>query len=282
MKTLRGVAVATVTAALAAAVTTGCSVSFNTKTHRETRTHTLTGTFPELRVHGDTGKLEVVGTDTPRVKVVEYLSWSNPNNKPRTSRNVADGTLTLKTQCSRTVIGYNACGAGYRVEIPRATKVDLRTDSGSLRVDGLTGSVMRLHTDSGSIKAENVRTGTLSATAGSGKVKVSGRADSAELHSDSGAVEADGLQTKRVLVRASSGGVRLTLTTVPDSVDVDNDSGAVNLRLPATDKGYAFVLRTDSGARDISPGLRQDNASPHRVRISNDSGAINISPSPES
>ncbi|MFC5744102.1 DUF4097 family beta strand repeat-containing protein [Actinomadura rugatobispora] len=274
-------AVATVAAALAAAVTGGCSVSFNTKTHRETRSHTLTGTFPELRVHGDSGRLEVVGTDSPRVKVVEYLSWSNPNNKPRTVRAVRDGTLTLETKCSRTVIGYNACGAGYRVEVPRSTTVDLRTDSGSLRVDGLTGSVMKLHSDSGSVNAENVRADSLSATANSGKVKVSGRADSAELRSDSGAIEADGLQAKRVTARANSGGVRLHLASVPDSVDIDNDSGSVKVLLPTVDKGYAFILRTDSGARNISPALRQDSSSPHRVRISNDSGAINISPAPE-
>mgnify|MGYP001470472543 CR=1 FL=1 len=274
MRTLRGVAVAAAAVA-AATVTSGCNVTFSAETHRETRSHTLSATFTKLRVSAD-DKVEVVGTDTPRVRIVEYLSWSNPNNKPRTTRTLRDGTLTLETKCSRVVIGFNGCGAGYRVEVPRATAVDLEAEDASVRVSGLTGDSMRLHSDSGSVIAENIRTKALTVSVNSGGLKVSGHAERAVLRSDSGSVQADGLAGRYVKVRANSGSVRVGLTTVPDNVDIDNDSGSVRLTLPVVDRGYAFTLRTDSGGRTIAPALRRNDASPHRVKVTNDSGAIDI------
>ncbi|GAA2422739.1 hypothetical protein GCM10010191_38200 [Actinomadura vinacea] len=277
MKTQRRVAVGIAAAALVALGTTGCNVSFNTETQRETRTHTVKGTFPTFKVNGDGGKLEVVGTDSPDIKIVEYLRWSNSSNKPRTERIVKDGTLTLKSNCNRTVIGHNACGAGYRVEVPRATAVDLNTDSGDLRVSGLTGKSMNLNSDAGSITAEGVRTGALTATANSGSIKITGRADLARIVADAGSIDADGLHTSQITARGNSGAVKLRLTAAPDSVAVTNDSGAIKVELPDVAEGYAFDLKTDSGARDIF-GLRQDSRSKHRVTISNDSGPISVTP----
>lgn len=280
MKTLRGVGTATAAAALAVTAAAGCSVTFNPRTHHETRSHTIAGTFPSLRVDGNDGRVEVVGTDSPEIKVVEYLSWSNPNNKPKTERITRDGTLTLKDKCGRAVIGYNGCGVGYRVEIPRATQVDLRTDAGELRVSGLTGNSVRLRGDTGVITVAGVRTRSLTVSSDSGRIEVDGQADTADLHSDSGEIAAAGLRTSRLTAGSGSGLVRLTLTAVPVGVDVRSASGAVQVRLPEHPRGYAFTLTSDAGARKISPALRQDSASPHRVRIGTDSGSIDVAPAP--
>jgi hypothetical protein len=276
VKTLKGLAVTAGAATLAAMALTGCGIEFNPGTHRETKSYEIPGDYPSFKIHGNSGKLEVIGTDRPGIRVQERLRWSNKKNKPKTERSVENGTLRLSTDCAHTVIGYTACGADYRVEVPKATKVSLDADSGAVTVRGLTGDSLRLTSDSGSIKAAGIRTKTLVATSESGRIVMDGQADSATLRADSGAIDADALNSKAVIVHAESGRIRLGLTTVPDSVDASLDSGKVELTLPAVAEGYAMSLSSDSGEQHIAPGLRDNSASPHRVQVRTESGAIRI------
>ncbi|MFD0850842.1 DUF4097 family beta strand repeat-containing protein, partial [Actinomadura adrarensis] len=115
------------------------------------------------------------------------MSWSNEKNKPKTNRTVRDGTLHLSHKCAHTVIGYSACGAAYRVEVPRTTAISVHTDSGRLDVSGITGKSVRLSTDSGRVDASDIRTGDLYVQSDSGRIDVDGSADTATLRAESGA-----------------------------------------------------------------------------------------------
>ncbi|MEW2355850.1 DUF4097 family beta strand repeat-containing protein [Spirillospora sp. NPDC029432] len=279
MKSLtRSVGVLTGVAALTAtSVLAGCEVSFFGSTKHETRSYDVPGAFTGLDVKGDSGRIEVVGTGTRTVRIEERMSWSNSRNKPRTKREVKGGMLTLRTACARQVIGVNGCQISYRIEVPKATMADLHADSGALSVSGLTGDSLRLSADSGMIEAEDVQTKRLTVEADSGKIRIAGRADVADLSNDSGLIEADGLRTGRLTARASSGKVDITLLEAPTSVHVENDSGAVKLRVPG-DKAYAITVRTDSGAQRVADSLRRDNGSPHRLNLSSDSGLVSVGP----
>jgi hypothetical protein len=255
----------------------GCEVSFSNSESRETRAYDVPGSFTALKVDGDHGRVEVVGTDSGTVRVEERRSWTNAKNKPRTERTTENGMLSLKTRCAHQVIGFGdrGCEVSYRIEVPEATMADVHSDSGSLSVSGLTGDTLRLEADSGSISAEQVRTKRLSVHADSGKVRISGQADSAELSADSGLIDVDGLRSDRVKVRASSGLVKLNLLKAPSSLDVNNDSGAIKVWLPQ-EQAYAIDLSSDSGSQRVSPSLRRDSASPHRVKLNSDAGSITV------
>ncbi|GAA3947931.1 hypothetical protein GCM10023085_32670 [Actinomadura viridis] len=277
MKTLRGVAVVTGAVALAATAMTGCAVSFDTGSHKETRSYDVPGSFTALKVTGDSSRLEVTGTDTRVIKVQETRTWSSEKNKPRTRRTTEGGTLALRFTCAQQIIGYSRCEIAYRIEVPRAMAVDLRTDSGALVATGLNGDSVRLSTDSGPLTARRLHTKALSASSDAGQIRIDGQAGTARLSTDSGGVEAEGLRAGQVVARSSAGAVRLGLAGPPDGVDVSTDSGSVRLHLPG-DQGYALTVTTDSGSRNISPEIRQDSTSRYRVKLKTDSGSVTVSP----
>ncbi|MFF5260884.1 DUF4097 family beta strand repeat-containing protein [Actinomadura viridis] len=274
-------AVVTGAVALAATAMTGCAVSFDTGSRSETRSYDVPGSFTTLKVTGDSRRLEVTGTDTRVIKVRETRTWSSDKNKPRPRQTSEGGTLSLGFSCARQavqIIGDNRCEIAYRIEVPRAMAVDLRTDSGALVATGLTGASVRLTTDSGSLTARQVRIKDLSASSDSGRIRMDGQAGTARFRTDSGGVEVTGLRAGQVVARSSAGVVRLGLTAAPDGVDVITDSGGVRLGLPGG-QGYALTVTTDSGSRNISPEIRQDGTSRHRVKLRTDSGSVTVSPS---
>ncbi|GLZ04794.1 hypothetical protein Acsp03_22600 [Actinomadura sp. NBRC 104412] len=276
MKTQRGLAVTAAAVALAATAVAGCSVDFNAGIRHETKSYDIPGSFPTLAIGGDSGRLEVVGTDRSGIRVVERLNWTNKKNKPKTRRTVRNGTLTLDSDCKPGGIGYTACGADFRVEVPRKTAVRLTADSGSVEVSGLTGDSLSLTSDSGSIKAKGIRTKTLTATAESGRIELDGHADTVTLRADSGRIKASGLNAKKVTTRSESGMVSLALTAVPDNVDVQVDSGMVKVVLPQADLGYNIDLTSESGHQSIDSALHRNNRSPHHVKVRTESGMISI------
>jgi DUF4097 and DUF4098 domain-containing protein YvlB len=276
VKTLRGMAVTAGAVALAALAVTGCDVEFNPGADSETKTYDIPGSYPSLRINGDSGPVEIVGTDRQGIRVTEHLRWSNENNKPRTERTVRNGTLSLSHKCARNVIGYNACGASYRVEIPRKTAASVHTDSGRLTVSDISGDTVRLSADSGRIEARGLRTKTLHVESDSGRIDLEGQADSVTLSAESGAIDAPALRARTVRASADSGKIELGLTTAPDSIDASAESGLVKLILPDVPEGYAMSLNSDSGGRSIDPELRRNDTSPHSIKVRTDSGLIDI------
>jgi hypothetical protein len=276
VKTLRGLAVTAGAAALAASAVTGCSVDFNPGTQHETKTYDIPGNFPSFGIHADSGRVELVGTDRQGIRVQEFLRWSNEKNKPRTSRTVRNGTLNLSHKCAHTVIGYSACGASYRVEVPRSTAISVHTDSGQLDISGITGKSVRLSTDSGRIDASGIRTKDLYAQSDAGQIDVDGEADTAMLRADSGSINVGTLRVRSVSAATQSGSIAMNLTSVPSKVETMADSGSVALTLPVAEQGYAMDLSSDTGGQSVDPDLRRNDSSPYVIRARTDSGSIAI------
>ncbi|MDL4775714.1 MULTISPECIES: DUF4097 family beta strand repeat-containing protein [Thermomonosporaceae] len=315
MRKLKGTAVpagaVAVSAVAAAALLAGCGL--NVGTRHEDRSYNAPAGITALKVGSGTGRIEIVASDSPAIKVRERLSWSNDGNKPVPQHVTRGDALSLSATCARTVLGDARCGISYRVQVPRATSVQVEGHDGPVSVAGLTGTV-RISTDDGPITAGDLRTTSLIASSGDGAIEISGRAGTADvrtdagpitatgltadrltartgdgairltgrattadLHTDTGPITASGLTADRLTARTGDGAVRLGLASAPGTVDVKTDIGRVRLFLPGG-QGYLIDLTSDTGAKRVDPAVHQDSRSPRHVTVTTGDGAITVSP----
>ncbi|MFG1700661.1 DUF4097 family beta strand repeat-containing protein [Nonomuraea sp. NPDC049309] len=193
-----------------AAVTTACGVGGYAS--EDSVSYDVPDKVAALRVTTDSGTIEVVGSDREGVHVTERLQWRK--EKPATSHDVRGDTLELTFTCP-TVWGLGAagvtCDVSYRVEVPKATRLKLTSDSGDVTLIGVAGDV--------------------------------------EVTSDSGSIKGDELTGKRVVTKSDSGDVKLAFAGPPDALTTETDSGDTQVRVP--DGPYRITARTDSGDKDI-------------------------------
>ncbi|WP_231336281.1 DUF4097 family beta strand repeat-containing protein [Actinomadura graeca] len=298
--------------AVLAATLTGCGLSVGR--HEETTSYDGPANVTRLRVKGGGGRVEIVASDSPGIRVQEKRRWSNDRNKPKTQKATEDGTYSLTAECGRTVIGFGtSCGVSYRVQVPRATSVEIVNGDGAIDVAGLAGAV-RLRTGTGTITAKDLRatsvsmsagdgalrvsgragtadlrTGTgvidatgltadrVSARSGDGAIRLSGRATTAELRTDTGSIDADGLTAERLVARTGDGRISLALAVPPSNVRATTGTGAIRVRLP-DGQPYRLDLSTDTGGKRVDPAVHSDSASPRHVKLSTGDGDILVSP----
>ncbi|WP_169806785.1 DUF4097 family beta strand repeat-containing protein [Actinomadura macra] len=309
MRILIGV---TVLAVLAVTLT-GCGLSVGGR-HEETTSYDGPAGVTKLKVKAGSGRVEIVASDSPGIRVHEKRSWSNERNKPEAEHVVEGGMLSLSAKCGRNVIGWGgACGVSYRVEVPRSIAVEIVNDDGSINVAGLAGAV-RLRTGTGAITASDLRASTVSISAGDGRlrvsgrvgtadlrtgtgainatgltadrvtarsgdgtIRVSGRATTAELRTDTGTIDADGLSTDRIMARTGDGQISLALAAPPSNVRATTGTGTISVRLPGG-QPYKLDLSTGTGGKKIDPAVHNDSASPRLVKLTTGDGSIIVSP----
>jgi hypothetical protein len=114
-------------------------------------------------------------------------------------------------------------------------------------------------------------------TARAGAVTVHGLAGNIHVTTEAGAVEGTGLSGDAVVIKTQAGATSLEFTEAPSDLQATSQVGAVKVRLPDS-AAYAIEVDTDVGKSDVS--VRKDPASPHRVRINTQVGAVSIEPLP--
>ncbi|MFB9467936.1 DUF4097 family beta strand repeat-containing protein [Nonomuraea salmonea] len=193
-----------------AALTTACGAAG--ALNEDSAAYDVTEQVAALRVTTDAGTIEVIGSDRPGIRVTELLSWRK--SKPTTEHQVRGDTLELSFTCPTTwgfgSIGVN-CDVAYRVEVPKATRVQLASDSGDTTLRGLAGDV--------------------------------------EVTSDSGSIKGDGLTAGRVVTRTDSGDLRLAFAGPPQVLTTFTDSGDTAVRVP--EGPYKVKTTTDSGDANV-------------------------------
>lgn len=205
-----------------------------------------------LSLRTDSGDLEVVAAAGPAR--LEVRSTTGLFGGPGTRVSPGDdGALFVQTNCTGPF--SLSCSGSLRVLVPPGTRVTLSTGSGELDVRGTRGGVLA-STGSGDIDLTDVAGADVVAETGSGDV--TGR----------------GMDARRLRAKTGSGEVGVALVRPPEDVVVDTGSGDADLRVP--DAGYAFALDTGSG--DERVGVRQDPASPRRIRMTTGSGDITVRP----
>ncbi|MFD2331315.1 DUF4097 domain-containing protein [Cohnella sp. GCM10020058] len=156
------------------------------------------------------------------------------------------------------------------VDGPQAQQVVIRSDSGSLRISNIAASSIDLKSDSGSVKLSAVQAEQLKVKTDSGSIQADSVKADATVSSDSGSVKIASL-TGSVSIKTDSGSVRLSKTDTA-SADVSSDSGSVRVELPAAFAGH-YDLRSDSGSIHApeSPGQTADT-----IKVRTDSGSIRV------
>lgn len=129
------------------------------------------------------------------------------------------------------------CGVAVRVSVPADLPVEVVTESGAIRADGLTRSVLTLLTVSGDILVTDLRVTELAATSDAGRVEASFAAEPAAVKATTRGGDIDvalgsGEQEYRVDLR-SEGEVTQAVESVDAAsafVRLHSEDGAVTLR----------------------------------------------------
>ncbi|MFC3804341.1 DUF4097 domain-containing protein [Cohnella sp. GCM10012308] len=156
------------------------------------------------------------------------------------------------------------------VDGPQAQEIGIRSDSGSLRVSNISAGSVDLKSDSGSVKLSAIQAEQLKVKTDSGSIQADGVSADSTVSSDSGSVKIASL-TGSATIKTDSGSVRLSKNDTA-SADVSTDSGSVRVELPAAFAGH-YDLRSDSGSIHApdSPGQTTDT-----IKVRTDSGSIRV------
>jgi hypothetical protein len=114
-------------------------------------------------------------------------------------------------------------------------------------------------------------------TAQAGAIKVDGLAGTLRVTTEAGAVEGRALTSGEVTVRTGAGATSLEFAEAPALVSTTTSLGAVDLRMPRA-AAYAVDVGTTTGGTKVA--VDRDPASPHRIQVRTEVGAVSIEPLP--
>lgn len=228
-------------------------VGLSTFAARKDRTvSTRPGPVRSVEVDVEAGRVEVVAAQANEAKVdrTRQYIWG----EPEITETLTDGVLRLRSRC-RTFITAG-CKVDYRVEVPGAVSVRVRTERGSVEVENMTGMV-EVATEAGGIRLLGTR-GPVRATTSAGNV--------------------DGVDLVAGFVDATTdaGRIRLSLAEPSARVDLRTDAGNIDLALPNAPGGYRVMTETGAGKVDVT--VPQEATSARAVTAATAAGNISIHP----
>ncbi|MEO5951006.1 MAG: DUF4097 family beta strand repeat-containing protein, partial [Chloroflexia bacterium] len=145
-------------------------------------------------------------------------------------------------------------GRDYHIKAPHNTHLNLRTSSGDIKVDGVTGTIL-CQASSGDLKLFNVGGNLLVSTA-SGDVTIQKLEGKLGVRTASGDIKTKELSLEELSLNTASGDVQLDLVTMPEKTfEVRTVSGDLHMYLPG-DAGFRLETRTISGS--INSGFSRD------------------------
>jgi DUF4097 and DUF4098 domain-containing protein YvlB len=250
-----------------------CVVSVDSQAQivREEKRFTVRG-VPDVKLTTFDGAIELQASD--RDEVVVEIEKRGPTKEAVDALEVTatqDGNrvqVEVKQPRSESfAIGFNgSASAKLIVSVPRRANIAARTGDGSIRLDGLSGTLelrsgdgsirvadasgdLRLHTGDGSITVERAE-GTLDLDTGDGGVNVSGKLSAVKMHTGDGSI----------VYRAEPG------TIMSDAWDITTGDGGISLSLP-TDFDAELDARTGDGsiANDLAIAAAESSGEHRRA-----------------
>ncbi|MFJ3631996.1 DUF4097 family beta strand repeat-containing protein [Streptomyces sp. NPDC090112] len=233
-------------AVLAAAVlTAGCSFVGGGPRRTATADATVTEAVAAVELTGvRSGSIEVTPGAGPGVTVRRTVHYRGATT-PVPGQRVSGGVLTFTDGCS------GDCRVDYRLEVPAAATVRLKSASGRIAVTGVAGADLR---------------------ASSGDVTADRMAGPVRIRTSSGGITATALSAAQADVRSDSGDARLDFAQAPASVRAETSSGDLALEVPRAP--YRLAVSTTSGDREID--LPDDSAAPSHLTARTTSGDVRI------
>ena len=226
-------------------------VGLSTFAARKDRTvSTRPGPVRSVEVDVEAGRVAVVAAPANEAKVdrTRQYIWG----EPEISETLTDGVLRLSSRC-RTFIA-TGCKVDYRVEVPGAVSVRIRTERGSVQVENMTGMV-EVDTEAGGVRLLATR-GPVRATTSAGNI--------------------DGVDLAAGFIDATTdaGRIRISLAEPSARVDLRTAAGNIDLTLPNAPGGYRVTTETGAGRVDVN--VPEEATSARAVTATTGAGNISI------
>jgi hypothetical protein len=225
-------------------VGSGATVDRGTSTHA--------GPIAGVEVEIDAGRVDVTGgtgADATVERTRHYLGKA-----PKIDEALVDGVLRLRVECPRFVA--LGCAADLRLAVPASASLRVRTQSGAVRVDGMSNGV--------------------DVSTSAGAVRLTGTAGPVRATTSAGSIDGVDLAPPFLDARTGAGSIRLSLAQPADRVDVRTDAGRIELALPDAQDGYRVTTATGAGKVDV--GVAHNPASARAVTARTGAGGISIRP----
>jgi hypothetical protein len=240
-------------------------------------------------IETDSGAIEVIAGEPGRVvidgTVTVRLTWNVPADAERIARSVAaappvsqDGsTIRLRTPTDGQA--RRAVALSYRVHVPRGTRVQAVTQSGTTTIREV-GGVADVRTGSSAIEIEGAS--HVSAVTGSGSLTVRGVSGSTRAESGSSAIRLSGIAGP-LDVTTRSGRVELAGTPGPWTIS----TGSSAVLLTTAHRDLSLDLTSRSGNISVEGARASGDVGKHRVagrigsgdaivKVTTGSGAIRL------
>jgi Putative adhesin len=193
-------------------------------------TYSLAGPVRHVSLKLSSGDAVIVSSGSSAVEV-RRTDRDAFGHHARERRSYRAGTLSVASACPRILLG--SCSASYEVAVPETASVDVRTTSGSVRLEGFRGSAS-VRTGSGRVDAEAYCGFDFSAVSGSGDLHVAAACAPQRLQLHTGSGDAVALVPPgRYRIEAS--GARHQVSgvtrdpTAPFSLDLQSARGGVTI-----------------------------------------------------
>jgi DUF4097 and DUF4098 domain-containing protein YvlB len=230
----------------------------------------IPGPVDRLSVEAGSGDITVI-RELGDARVVTVDSTVEGSIHSPVLRAVKDGT-TVRISGNCPHISFGPCNATLVIRVPADTQVEIRSGSGDVTANGLTGNV-KLETGSGDVNATGL-SGTSDLHTSSGDVNVRGLRGAADLRSGSGDINAEDIATPTVTADTASGDVELDFSLSPSMIDASTASGDVDIAVPG---GGVYRLEADPGSGEQHVNIRTDPAATRIIRAQTASGDVTVS-----
>ncbi len=217
----------------------------------------LDGAFSRLVAQSDVGDLRVrVAQAGERPHITRRLEWAF--NRPTATQRVNAGVAELETACPRTWIGA-WCSVDLELVVPSGTAVQIRSNVGDVKVDGLSGAVSAT-TSVGDVLLTSV-TGT----------EVSARTSTGDVVVRTGGVDVT------VAAESSTGDVQVVSSSAVRRVVATTSTGDVEVAVPSG-QSYAADVETAVGDRRVT--IATDPAADRSITARTSTGDVQVSAGP--
>lgn len=213
---------------------------------------TQPGPIRAVDVDVDVGRVQIVARQVNEAKVDRARRFIR--NAPVLRETYVDGTLRLEADCPRFVaVG---CKVDYRLEVPAAAAVRVRTDSGSVVVQEISGMI-DVETKAGGIRLDRTR----------GSVRAS---------TSAGSIDGTDVVAGFLDATTAAGRIRLSLAEPSPRMGLRTDAGSIDVALPPAQGGYRVT--TDTGAGKAEVTVAQDPTAARAINATTGAGNIRIHP----
>jgi DUF4097 and DUF4098 domain-containing protein YvlB len=113
----------------------------------------------------------------------------------------------------------------------------------------------------------------VSVTTRAGAVELTDLDGDVTINTDAGAIEGTGLGSDKVSVTTEAGATSLQFTEPPTAVTASTELGAISVKVPG---GTAYAVEASTGAGRSDIRVEQDPASPHKISLKTNLGAIRV------